>query len=594
MWAEAGVLVVHVKDVQRHPIHGLQIGVEGDGGSSVTGADGKARISLANQTKTKSWVSLQILKSPPGKDFVMISPWDDKTMVPSFENETENFVEVVVVQRGERSSLESGDFVAALTARINRENMPKAGAQRAVQDDPKGSLEIVAKQYGLAPNEVDQAIRAWGAKTTDPYNAGLAALYEKDYPEATLRLSESLNDRMKGLAKTQNETADAAFFLGQSLFREGKYRESASVYQQAAHLRQEDGLILNNLGISLVRAGEYAAAEPILRRALAIYQSTLGLEHIVVATVTSNLADSLRLEAHYPEAELLYKRALEIDEKVLGAENPKVAMDINNLGGLLEETTGDYARAESMYRQALKINEKALEPDDQMLSPELINLALLMLRVKGDYIDAEPLCRRALAIDEKTFGTDHPEIAIDLSCMAEVLTTKGDYVGAESQFRKALEMDVKKLGPDHPEVAKLLSSLEWLSEKKGDFVTAESLLRRALTISEKTLGPDHPSVGVKLSNLALLLYRRGDYTNAEPLSRRVVAIDEKTFGTDNPEVAVDLILLVDILFAKHDYAAAFPLSQRALAIAEKSFGQGDPRTRAIHEQLRKLKDVYTP
>ncbi len=49
---------------------------EGNGGSSVTGDDGKARISLAKQTKEKSWVSLQILKSPPGKDFVMVSPWD--------------------------------------------------------------------------------------------------------------------------------------------------------------------------------------------------------------------------------------------------------------------------------------------------------------------------------------------------------------------------------------------------------------------------------------------------------------------------------------------------------------------------------------
>src|ERR1017187_6052659 len=77
-WAEVGILVVHVKDVQRRPIAGMQIGVEGDGGASVTGDDGKARIPLAKQTKEKNWVSLQILKSPPGKDFVMVSPWHYK------------------------------------------------------------------------------------------------------------------------------------------------------------------------------------------------------------------------------------------------------------------------------------------------------------------------------------------------------------------------------------------------------------------------------------------------------------------------------------------------------------------------------------
>jgi hypothetical protein len=120
MWAEAGVLVVHVKDVQRRPIGGVQIGVEGDGGSAITGDDGKARIPLAKQTKEKSWVSVQILKSPPNKDFAMVSPWDYRILVPSFENESQNFVEVVVVQRGDRAALESGTVLAAATVRVSR------------------------------------------------------------------------------------------------------------------------------------------------------------------------------------------------------------------------------------------------------------------------------------------------------------------------------------------------------------------------------------------------------------------------------------------------------------------------------------------
>jgi hypothetical protein len=95
--AESGILVLHVKDVQRRPISGVQVGVEGDGGSSTTGDDGKARIVLAKGTKENSWVLLQILKSPPGKDFVMVSPWDYKATVPSYENESGNLVEVVVV-----------------------------------------------------------------------------------------------------------------------------------------------------------------------------------------------------------------------------------------------------------------------------------------------------------------------------------------------------------------------------------------------------------------------------------------------------------------------------------------------------------------
>src|SRR5207344_1905485 len=63
LWAESRVLVVHVEDVQRHPVSGIQIGTEGDGGSAITGDDGKARIPLAKETRETSWVSLQILSS---------------------------------------------------------------------------------------------------------------------------------------------------------------------------------------------------------------------------------------------------------------------------------------------------------------------------------------------------------------------------------------------------------------------------------------------------------------------------------------------------------------------------------------------------
>jgi len=70
VWAESGYLVVHVRDVQR-PVSGMQIGVKGAGGATFTGDDGNARIPLAPDTRAGSRVFLQILKSPPGKDYVM-------------------------------------------------------------------------------------------------------------------------------------------------------------------------------------------------------------------------------------------------------------------------------------------------------------------------------------------------------------------------------------------------------------------------------------------------------------------------------------------------------------------------------------------
>ena len=406
VWAESGILVVNVQDVHMRSVGGVEIGVEGDGGSGVTDDHGKARIRLAAQNKQKDWVTLQIMKSPPGRDLVMVSPWDSRTPVPSFENESENFVRVVVVEFRDRAALEDGSVLAALTAKINKANAPKTVEKERHEEDPKANVAAVAKQYGLDPEELDRAIRSWGEKTTDPYEAGLAALYQRNYPAASAQLKESLQNREGKLAVNQKAVEDAAFFLGQSLYEEGKYKESARAYQRCIQLKPDDGALLNNLGGSLTQAGDYAGAEPLLERALAIDEKALGTDHPEVAATLNNLASLLQAKGDYAGAEALYRRALAIDEKALGTDHPYVGNALNNLASLLQ-VKGDYAAAEPLYRRALAITEKALGPDHPEVATSLSNLASL-LQAKGDYAGAKPLYRRALAIDERALGLDHP------------------------------------------------------------------------------------------------------------------------------------------------------------------------------------------
>ncbi len=546
--AETGFLVVHVEDVQRRPVVGLQIALDGEGGSPAFTADrGTARIALAKDTKANTWVSLQILKSPAGKDYVMVSPWDYRAQVPSFENETENFVKVVVVQRGDRAALENGSVLAALTAKINKANAPKTADKQTVED-PKANLDAVAKQYGLSSEDLDKHIRAWGSKTTDPYDVGLAALYARNYDAATSSLQDSLKQREDKLVADkkadEKAIADAAFFLGQSLYEQGKYRESATAFQRCLQIRPGDATALNNTALSLVEAGDYAGAEPLLQRALAI------------------------------------------NEKALGPDDPAVARDLNNLAGLRYEK-GDYAAAEPLFRQALAINEKALGPNDLFVAVNLNNLAVL-LEDKGDYAGAEPLYQRALAIREKALGLDHPDVAQSLNNLAKLFWEKGDYARAEPLFRQSLAIREKALGTDHPSVAVALNNLAELLEAKGDYAGAEPLYRRSLAIREKSLGPDHPSVATALNNLAELLEANGDYAAAEPLFRRALAIDEKALGPNHPGVAINLANLARMLQDNGDYAGAEPLYRRALAIDEKALGPDHPSTRQTKSDLDEL------
>lgn len=414
--AESGILVVHVKDVQEHPIAGIQVGVTGDGGSATTGDDGKARIPLAKQTKENDWVSLQIVKSPPGEDFMMVSPWDHGTLVPSFANESKNVVEVVVVQRGDRLALMSGTVLKALAEKINKANALKTIDKQVPQEDPKASLAAVAKQYGLAPDSLDQAIRAWGAKTTDPYEAGLAALYERNFAKATAQLANSLQRREEELAADQKAVADAAFFLAESLSEQGRYREAIAAYQRCLEIHPDNPAVLNNLALAFQEAGDFNAAEKLSRRSLSIQESTSGPEDPELIPGLAALGTILFLKGDFATAEPLLERALAIGEKNAPSTYPLLAPLLSNLAGLFE-AKGDYPQAESLFRRALAIDEKA---PDHNLAFGLSNLAGLFVR-RGNYPAAEPLYEQALAIDEKMYGPDHPYVAKDLANRALLL-----------------------------------------------------------------------------------------------------------------------------------------------------------------------------
>src|ERR1035441_3961819 len=184
--AERGYVLVVVQDTHHNPVRGVEIGVEGYGDSKITDDHGNAQLAVGKATLPGDGITLKIIPSPHGKDLVMYSPDDGRSQVPSFEDKPDNVARVYVFQRGDPEALENGGVLALLAGKIVKDRSPKSVKDQAPEEDLKKSLDSVAKRYDLKPDDVDQAIRAWGAKTTDPYEAGLAALYERDFPKASV------------------------------------------------------------------------------------------------------------------------------------------------------------------------------------------------------------------------------------------------------------------------------------------------------------------------------------------------------------------------------------------------------------------------
>jgi len=93
--------------------------------------------------------------------------------------------------------------------------------------------------------------------------------------------------------------------------------------------------LLNEVGLFLHTRATYAEAEPLYKRALAIREAALGLEHSDVAQSLNNLADLYQVQGQYWEAAALYERALGIMEPSLRT-HPNSATKLENYANCLD------------------------------------------------------------------------------------------------------------------------------------------------------------------------------------------------------------------------------------------------------------------
>lgn len=211
---------------------------------------------------------------------------------------------------------------------------------------------------------------------------------------------------------------------------------------------QQAARLCNQVAFYLSYRAQYAAAEPLYKRALAVYEKVLGPEHPDTAAVLNNLANLYRDQGNLSEAEPMLERALAIDEKVSGPEHPDTATDLNSLA-VLYYAQGKLSKAEPLYKRALAIREKVLGPEHPDTAQSLGNLASLYCD-QGKLSEAEPLFERALTIREKTLGSEHPDTATSLNNLAALYYDQGNLSEAEPLFERALEIREKALGDEHP------------------------------------------------------------------------------------------------------------------------------------------------
>ncbi len=328
--------------------------------------------------------------------------------------------------------------------------------------------------------------------------AALAAHHEGKLAEGEVNYAEAM-ELYRTAALLEKDNPDYLLAAGKMARKLAEFKQAQEWLERLLELREAEGkndaalgTALHELALLHKDLGQYAAAEPLYLRAVAVKEQSLGKEHPDVAEVLNGLAALYWREGKDASVEPLYLRALAVKEQHFGKEHPSVAQTLNDLG-LFYSNKGRTTEAEYLYTRALAIREKCLGENHIDFTESVHNFAALY-SMQEKYVESENLYLRSLAIREAILGKDHPRIATSLNNIAALYREQGRYAEAEPLFLRALQIREDKLGKDHADVARTLRGLANLYRDQGRYAEAEPLYQRALAIMQAKLPAGHSRI----------------------------------------------------------------------------------------------------
>jgi Tfp pilus assembly protein PilF len=278
--------------------------------------------------------------------------------------------------------------------------------------------------------------------------------------------------------------AQARMDLAQSLWRRGEIPRAQSLLDEAqAYWQQAPGRWRNRLvevrllQAQLLRAqGNAADAVPLLEAALAERRAMLGPVHADTALVLNNLALARLHAGQLDAARADFEQAWAVWQ-ALGAEHGTDGLNTLNNWAALALRQGQLDKAERLFRQALVLRRAHLPPSAAQAAL-MNNLGKLMLR-RGDAEGAQPLLDEAVAMATRFAGEASPHSLAALAGQAEVRTALRDDTGARASLDELTRRAATLPQSDDPQRA--LPDLAWARwyAARGQWPQAWARLDRA-------------------------------------------------------------------------------------------------------------------
>jgi len=381
--------------------------------------------------------------------------------------------------------------------------------------DPTGQVGYLSSTTAMLDRGVERITSELSdqpvvrAQLMDTLGSGYRNLGRFD--KARRLLEESLRLRESHLGEDDAAIGDSCVSLGWLAFWAAEYAEARAFFERAVVVYEKAlgpdhwavASSLGTVGTVCARTGDFANARAAFERSLEILRTTGSENGPVFASTTRFYAAMLMDMGEHDLAQPLVERAMVLFESAFGPDHTLVGWICLDLGRCYHETLR-FDLARPLYERALEIQEHALGPDHLALMSPLTKLAMLDRRDKN-YEAAGSRFERAVAIGESALGPDHPDLVWTLGPYGLLLGNRGDEEGARATLGRALRIAEQAYGPVHLDVARIVENLGFHHYQFKEYGEALRQYQRAFDIRSEIFDPQNPGLGWNLYDQACIL-----------------------------------------------------------------------------------------
>jgi CHAT domain-containing protein/tetratricopeptide (TPR) repeat protein len=399
----------------------------------------------------------------------------------------------------------------------------------------------------------------------------LETSYNNNEFEACIKLAPQVETFSANRSDTL--AANSFFYVGDAYVQLGDFEKSIPYREREKNLRSKLGdteyysISLYNLASVYRQAGHYAKAGTVADELLVTDKKLYGDNSPEFASSALNIADVYIEIDRFKDAEHLLTSTLRRQQK----NTVTYGLLLNKLGDLYTYTS-QFSKAEEVLQKATDILFLHAGEDSPEYITAAINLGVLYMR-KGKYPEAEEIFDVALTLVDPTQIT----YATVLNNQALVYQSLGQMDRAEGIFQKIRTLDSASIGISHPDYAITLSNLGQVLCDGGKYAQAEKVTLEALEIQKKNNEGNTVSYARKLNNLARIYQFAGKPDKAIPSFQQAAAIFKKNLTENSPEYATAMFNLGNAHWKAGNGKEGIKYLKSSASIRAKSLGKRHPK-----------------